>query len=567
MTFPETVDDALKQTIYDWFQFRPVCDDDRFNVYFNRVLNRDIGRYNELLRIQPGISNYDWLVTKYQETQWTHEGQNDITRSSELNGTVTGNIRMNGTGHIGMDETVKSTEGQSGRDTLTRDDTKRTTYAGTETTRHDTSDGSGTNLGNEYKKNFTKNGSIKNSESYGPNSKITETINKKGSEKSTHLSGANDGETHTITKNGTRTVTKLSGTGNGEQDTVSRNGSKTTAFTATNKDQNSGGVTTTHGETIGTSTTETPGVTETVTTKNNQTQIADNKNLQKTLPMSSGSGDFSATKEGNVLTGSPAGTNMPGFTWHDASAMSESTQATHFEGSGDTQTTGRVGSNTSSENVTHGGQDSTQDTTAVDHTKNENTTETWNGYSETHNKVINRNESESEKYEGLGQTENIKYARNYSDENTFNGREDTKVTSYDTTKDNEETYRNYTEGTNETKIEHYADAKSFNDRTDTVNDNGTESTEYGKQVTTNGTTGRTQDSTTQQTTDNSETNQQKTSGTEAGTDASLDRLIHTGRDASAPELLTAAAQFIKGSSAWAWLEWRLEPCFLGIYDV
>lgn len=61
------MDSALQATILDWFQFREVCDDDKFPVFFERVLARDMTRYNQLLRIEPGISQYDWLVQNYKE--------------------------------------------------------------------------------------------------------------------------------------------------------------------------------------------------------------------------------------------------------------------------------------------------------------------------------------------------------------------------------------------------------------------------------------------------------------------------------------------------------------------
>lgn len=69
VTFPSSVDYTLKQTIFDYFQFREVGDEDKFNVFFNRILNRDLRQYNELLRIEPGISSYDWLIGNYSEKQ------------------------------------------------------------------------------------------------------------------------------------------------------------------------------------------------------------------------------------------------------------------------------------------------------------------------------------------------------------------------------------------------------------------------------------------------------------------------------------------------------------------
>lgn len=550
------MDEALQQTIYDWFQFRPVCDNDKFNIFFNRVLNRDMGRYNELLRIQPGISNYDWLVTKYQETQWSHEGQNNINRSSELNGNLTSKLTANGTGHIGIDETTQNTEAQSGTDTVTPNIREVRLYEGSETTAHDTDD----KQENVVKRDYGKTGQIVINDKDNPASKTIDTLTKTGSETKTHTSADNDKETHNTTKNGERKLTKQSGTGSGEIDTLTRNGTKTTHYTAENNDQNSGGTSTEHGETVTTDTTETPNTTETTFNTHNQIQIIDDKNIQKTLPMSSGGGDLT-----NETI--PDGTNMPGFNWTNASGMSENTRETRYTGVPDDTTTTKSGTEQTNEQVTHSGIDTVTDTTGTHHSKDETTTEDYKGYTETNKKDYKLNETETESYKDYKETEDVTYHRNYKDTDTFADRTDKKTTEYQTDKTKTQTFKDYKENTSDTTKEHYTDRKDFQHRQDTDTKSGTEATEYGKKVTTNGTSGKTQDSTTQQTTDNTQTNSEKTTGTEAGQDASLDRLIHTGRDASAPELLTEAAQFIKGSSAWAWLEWRLEPCFLGIYDV
>lgn len=130
ITFPETVDEPLQQTIYDWFQFREVADDEKFPFWFVRLLNRDISQYDQLLRIEPGISSYDWLVSKYRELQIettgtmerainidlaseiTDNGQNSksVTRTLEKDGTVTdetsyGKVSTHAGGHTITDGT------------------------------------------------------------------------------------------------------------------------------------------------------------------------------------------------------------------------------------------------------------------------------------------------------------------------------------------------------------------------------------------------------------------------------------------------------------------------------
>lgn len=75
----------LQRTIEDWFDDREVVDNEMFDVYFRRVLNRDYKRYKELLRIEPGVAKYDWLVNRYNEwrTWGTDNTDNDGTHTKE----------------------------------------------------------------------------------------------------------------------------------------------------------------------------------------------------------------------------------------------------------------------------------------------------------------------------------------------------------------------------------------------------------------------------------------------------------------------------------------------------
>lgn len=140
ITFPEAVTEDLKQTIDDWFWLRTVCSDDNFNRFFNRTLEGALPRYNQLLRIQPGISEYDWLVQNYREAEKvstmsgtsSKTGSNDKTLASTENGT-SGNTRTMNT-----------------KDTTDRDTTKSETHGGTVTTRDD------------YGKTSTNSGTLKN---------------------------------------------------------------------------------------------------------------------------------------------------------------------------------------------------------------------------------------------------------------------------------------------------------------------------------------------------------------------------------------------------------------------
>lgn len=68
------ISEDLKTVIDEWFNLREVVDDDNFNTFFERVLYNDYFRYIQLLRLEPGVSEYDWLVTKYRERLYQHTG-------------------------------------------------------------------------------------------------------------------------------------------------------------------------------------------------------------------------------------------------------------------------------------------------------------------------------------------------------------------------------------------------------------------------------------------------------------------------------------------------------------
>lgn len=84
------IDDVLKQTIYNWFYDWNICYDNKFQTYFNRVLTRDYPRYRQLLRIQPGEAEYDWLVGNYSEREVINEGTTSKSNSSTNKTTSTG---------------------------------------------------------------------------------------------------------------------------------------------------------------------------------------------------------------------------------------------------------------------------------------------------------------------------------------------------------------------------------------------------------------------------------------------------------------------------------------------
>lgn len=95
-TYPDIIPDDLQAVIYDWYKYRNVCDDEKFGDFFTRLLYRDYNQYDQLLRIEAGVSQYDWLVTKYHELQrqttGTETSTGETTKQSENGQTVNDNI-------------------------------------------------------------------------------------------------------------------------------------------------------------------------------------------------------------------------------------------------------------------------------------------------------------------------------------------------------------------------------------------------------------------------------------------------------------------------------------------
>lgn len=122
------MDIALQTTIYDWFQFREVCDDEKFPAFFLRELNKDLRKYNQLLRIQPGqvitfpdgrerTVTYDWMVQTYRELreQGTLTGSKSETTSKSGSGEIEESTEKTVTG--------SGTNAEQATKNITRNDT------------------------------------------------------------------------------------------------------------------------------------------------------------------------------------------------------------------------------------------------------------------------------------------------------------------------------------------------------------------------------------------------------------------------------------------------------------
>lgn len=144
--YPEIIPQDLQGVIYDWYQYRYVCDDEKFPVFFTRLLLKDYRQYEQLVRIEPGVAQYDWLVSQYKELQRENTDNETNVTSTEGNvataettsqekegtNTKTYNLADGGTVTRASENEVNVSE------TIERDDSR--TISGSDTTTYNISD-------------------------------------------------------------------------------------------------------------------------------------------------------------------------------------------------------------------------------------------------------------------------------------------------------------------------------------------------------------------------------------------------------------------------------------------
>ena len=115
--YPEWVDLVTQSVISDWFSYRHVANDNLFPLWFRRQLQRDYPRYMELLRIEARTagSEYDWLVTNYEERETKALGQDASSTTNENTGSVNNTRTLN----AGVTETTQDSGGENRNSTIT----------------------------------------------------------------------------------------------------------------------------------------------------------------------------------------------------------------------------------------------------------------------------------------------------------------------------------------------------------------------------------------------------------------------------------------------------------------
>ena len=174
--YPATVPltDAEMETINAWYDSRYVCSNKNFVRFFGRVLVNDYKRYRELLRIEPGISQFDWLVQQYQESQTEETHTDETTTSGTTSQTTSGETTQTGT-----TSTVTHEEGETSG-------TNSQTITGTSETDGTTS--------------VTENTETTTENTTGHSVTLDRTENQASGSDTTHSETDNNGDTKGLTK-------------------------------------------------------------------------------------------------------------------------------------------------------------------------------------------------------------------------------------------------------------------------------------------------------------------------------------------------------------------------------
>lgn len=145
-------DETVQNAVFDWFKYRYIGFENtsKFLDILQRNVKINYPIYRQKLRIEPGVSQYDWLVSSYRELQHKSNGTSNGTATHKGTQTTTGtgdstDIR---TGSQTNDHTGNDTAVKSGNETTKNTGTDTGVKSGNETTKNTGTD-TGIKSGNE----------------------------------------------------------------------------------------------------------------------------------------------------------------------------------------------------------------------------------------------------------------------------------------------------------------------------------------------------------------------------------------------------------------------------------
>lgn len=148
-------DETVEKGIEDWFKYRYIGfeNENKFLDILRRNVAINYPMYEQKLRIEPGVSEYDWLVQTYRERQLKTNGSSENTRiHGDDTSTRTATTSENGTTAYGKTATTTHT----GTDTGTHTGTDTRNDTANDTANHTGTVGS-THTGTEQNNGTTKN--------------------------------------------------------------------------------------------------------------------------------------------------------------------------------------------------------------------------------------------------------------------------------------------------------------------------------------------------------------------------------------------------------------------------
>ena len=502
--YPEKVDDATRKLVYDWFQYRKVCDNEKFPLFFNRRISHEYDRYQQLLRIEPGVSKYDWLVSEYKEMK--SELLEKVQSIGELMGETGRDSNITNNKDINVITNTDELQEHRGNDTLELD-TNQDRTATNKKTGSETTNSNGTS-------NELKTGS-ENVDTTGTNTnEKTGTQSVEGTGKTTlKTTGTDD-----VADSGTTTLTKT--------------GSDTTTRTPELDTKTDVLQTTTRGQAI-----ETTRATDTSNSSESQTKDAsDTISMNKALPQEVSGAGGKITVEG-----------VPVFQGPNFDYATEYAEQTNQNSSLQTQS-GSTGETMTETTTPLTGSDKVETGTTQKQTGTDKSETKYNTTEETTLATSKTTTYDTEQDQNVSTTETTTY--NITDKETLNTKNKTTydVSLNNTNEENKETEYNITDTL-----------------TENTKETGTNKTLYNSDLSTDKTeTSETKSNAKIDSNSTMTTKQNKTGTTDTN---STNYNITTGRNEDPATILFRAARFIKETEAWDWLRERLETCFLAVYDI
>lgn len=281
------LDEATIELLFDFFQFRELVDDDKFEAFFVRSIKMLTWQYNEMLRLEsvkidPMVSNYlerYVLSTGTDKNLVTNTNKNSSKSTGSSNGTNSSTSTPGVTEETETITTPDTTVTTSGTASGTASGETSGTTSGT-STKEDTK--TSKSIGSDTSSNERLQGVLPDSGTYGPNS-ITEPTNVdqygfpnalnwtyssgQGADRgfSTNQSSTDDKTTSKDTTSETETGETSSHTSSESESTVKTSGSNTINTTTTRRGSDK-----TTGENSSTDTSETTSNSEGSTNGNSE---------------------------------------------------------------------------------------------------------------------------------------------------------------------------------------------------------------------------------------------------------------------------------------------------------